>query len=121
MKITWVQQRQHPRAQKSARERMLSLLLSDHQDADCRSMIGFRLSGQLLVWLYPADVPANIVSPIIGLVVLDRCLGYYRSTNLRFIKARPISSLSFIHQTWVFNIGVLVGPSFIDQSLLSQC
>ena len=76
---------------------------------------------QLLVCLYRADVPANIVSPIIGLLVLDRCLGYYRSTNLRFIKTRPTLSLSFIHQPSIFNIGALVEPSFIDQSLLSQC
>ena len=74
-----------------------------------------------IICLYRADVPANIVSPIIGLLVLDRCLGYYRSTNLRFIKARPTLSLSMIHQPLIFNIGALVGPSFIDQSLLSQC
>ena len=84
-------------------------------------MIRFILSRQLLVCLYRADVPANIVSPIISLRALYRCLGYYRSTNLWFIKARPTMSLSFIHQPLMFNIGALVGPSFIDQSLLSQC
>ena len=84
---------------------------TDHQDADCRPMIGFILSRQLLVCLYRADVPANIVSTTIGLLILDRCLGSYQSTNLRFIKAL---NLSFIHQTLIFNVGVLVGPSFID-------
>ena len=80
-----------------------------------------RWSRQLLVCLYRADVPANFVSSIISLLILDGCLGYYQSTNLRFIQARPTLSLSFIHQPLIFNIGALVGPSFIDQSLLSQC
>ena len=62
------------------------------------------------------DDRANIVSPIIGLLVLDRGLGYYRSTNLRFIKARPILSLSFIHRLLIFNIVA----SFIARSLLPE-
>ena len=70
-------------------------------------MIGLILSHQLLVCLYRADVPANIVSPIIGLL-------------LSFIH-QPLIFLSFIHQPLIFNIAALVGPSFIDQSLLSQC
>ena len=81
-------------------------------------MIALILSRQLLVCLYRADVPANIVSPIIGLLVLDRCLSYYWSINLRFIKARPILSLSFIYRFLIFNIGALLEPSFIDWSLL---
>ena len=49
--------------------------------------------------------------------IADRCLGYYRSINLRFIKA----SLSFIqHRLLIFNIVALVGPSFIARSLLPQ-
>ena len=84
-------------------------------------MIGLIFLHQLLVCLYRADVPANIVWFCLDLLVLDRCLGYYRSTNLRFIKARPILSLSFTHQPLIFNIGALVGLSFIDQSLLLQC
>ena len=35
-------------------------------------------------------------------------------TNLRFIKARPILSLSFIYRPLIFDIRELVGPSFID-------
>ena len=92
-KITWVQQRQNHRELKKVRER------------GC--------------WAF-SYVPANTVSPIIGLLLLDRCLGYYRSTNLWFIKARPILSMSFIHQPWIFNIGALVWLSF-DRTLLSQC
>ena len=46
-------------------------ILTDHQDAVYRPMIGLILSRQLLVCLYRADVLANIVSPIIGLLVLD--------------------------------------------------
>ena len=88
-------------------------ILTDHQDADCRPMIEFTLSRELLVCLYRADVLANIVSPIIGLLVLDRCLSYYRSSNLRFIEARPILSLLLIHRPLIFNIGTLIGPSFI--------
>ena len=95
-------------------------ILTDHQDADWSPMIGLILSRQLLICLYQADVPTNIVSPIPGLLVLDRCLGYYRSTNLWFIKARLILSLSFIHQPWIFNIAALVWLSF-DRTLLSQC
>ena len=95
-------------------------ILTDHQDAECSPMIGLILSRQLLICLYQADFPANIVSPIILLLVLDWCSGYYRSTNLCFIKARPILSLLFIHQPWIFNICTLVGPSF-DRNLLSQC
>ena len=84
-------------------------------------MIGLLLSRKFLFWLYRADVPANIFSPIIGLLILDRRFGYHQSTNLRFIKARPIFSLSFIHRRSIFNMGaVLVGPSFIDQSSLPQ-
>ena len=93
---------------------------TNHQDANCRPMIGLILSREFLVCLYRADVPAKIFLPIIGLLVLDRCLGYYRFTNLRFIKARPILSLSFIHRLLIFNIAALVGPSFIDQSSLPQ-
>ena len=37
-------------------------------------MIGLILSRQLLICLYRADVSANIVLPIIGLLVLD---GYW--------------------------------------------
>ena len=40
--------------------------------------------------------------------------------NLRFIIARPILSLSFIYRPLIFDIRELVGPSFIDQSLLPQ-
>ena len=83
-------------------------------------MIGLILSRQLLVCLYRADVPANIVLPIISLLILNLCFGYYRSTNLRSVKARPILSLLFIHRPLIFNIGALVGPSFIDRSLLPQ-
>ena len=64
------------------------LIVTDHQSVDCRPMIGLILSRQLLVCLYRADVPTNSVSPIIGLLVLDRFFGYYRSTNLWFTKAR---------------------------------
>ena len=67
--------------------------LTDHQGANCRPMIAFIVLRQLLVWSYRADVPTNIVSSIMGLLVLDGLLYYYRSTNLRFIKARPILSL----------------------------
>ena len=52
------------------------VLLSVHQSyinrssgTDCRPMIGLILSRQLLVRLYQADVPDNIVSPIIGLLI----------------------------------------------------
>ena len=93
---------------------------SDHQNADCTPMIGLVLSRQLLVCLSGRYVPANIVSSIIGLLVFDRCLGYYRSTNLRFIKASPILSLSFIHRPSIFNISALVELSFIDWSLFVQ-
>ena len=68
------------------------------------------LSRQLLVCLYRADVPANIVWSNIGLLALDPFLGYYRSSNLRFIRARPILSLSFIYQPLIFDILALVGP-----------
>ena len=95
-------------------------ILTDHQDADGRPMIRFILSRQWQACLHRADVPAKIVSPIIGLLALGRCLGYYRSTNLRFIKSRPILSLSFIYRPSIFDIRALVGPSFIDPSLLSQ-
>ena len=97
-------------------------LLTNHQDANCRPMIGLILSRQLLlVCLYQADFPANIVLPIIGLLVLDRYLGYYRSNNLRSIKARPIFGQSFVHRPLIFNIGALVRSSFIDLFLLPQC
>ena len=99
----------------------IQYILTDHQGANCRPMIGLILPRQLLVCLYRADVSANIVSPIIGLLVLDRCFGYYPSTNLKLIKARPILNLSFIHRPLIFNVSALVGPLFIDRSLLTRC
>ena len=101
-------------------QQLAQYILTDHQDADCRPMIRLILSSQLQACLHRADVSANIVSPIIGLLALDRCLGYYRSTNLWFIKARPILSSSFIYRPLIFDIHALVGPSFIDRSLLPQ-
>ena len=101
-------------------QQLAQYILTDHQDADCRPMIRLILPRQLQACLHRADVTANIVSPIIGLLAMDRCLGYYRSTNLRFIKARPILSLSFIYRPLIFDIPALVQPSFIDRSLLPQ-
>ena len=66
-------------------QQMAQYILTDHQDADCRPMIRLILSRQLYACLHRADVPANIVSPIIRLLALHRCLGYNRSTNLQFI------------------------------------
>ena len=99
-------------------QQLVQYILTDHPDADCRPMIRLILSRQLRASLHRADVPANIVSPIISLLTLDRCLSYNRSINLRFIKARPILSLSFIYQPLIFDIHASVGPSFIDRSLL---
>ena len=45
-------------------------ILTDHQDVDCRPIIGLILLRQLLVCLHRADVPTNIVLLIIGLLVL---------------------------------------------------
>ena len=104
----------------SVGQQFAQYILTDHQDADSRRMIRLILSRQLQASLYRADVPANIVSLIIGSLALDRCLGYHRSTNLRFIKARPILSLSFIYRPLIFDICALVWPSFIDRYLLLQ-
>ena len=101
-------------------QQLAQYILTDHQDADCRPMIRLILSRQLQACLHRADVPANIVSPIIGLLALDRCLGYYRFSNLRFIEARPILSLSFIYRLLIFDIRALVGPSFIGRSSFPQ-
>ena len=101
-------------------QQLTQYILTDHQDADCRPMIRLILSRQLQACLHRADVPANIVSPCVSLLALDRCLGYYRSTYLRFIKARPILSLSFIYRPLIFDIRALVEPPFIDRSSFPQ-
>ena len=101
-------------------QQLAQYILTDHQDADCRPIIRLILLRQLQACLHWADIPMNIVSPIIGLFALDRCLGYHRSTNLQFIKSRPILSLPFIYRPLIFDIRALVGSSFIDRSLLPQ-
>ena len=101
-------------------QQLAQYILTDHQDADCRPMIRLILSRQMSGCLHRADVPANILSPIIGLLALELCLGYYRSTNLGFLKARPILGLSFIYRPLIFDIRALVEPSFIDRFLLPQ-
>ena len=101
-------------------QQLAQYILTDHQDAECRPIIRLILSRQFQACLHRADVPANIVSPIIGFFALDRCLGYYWSTNLRFIKARPILGLSFIYRPLIFDTRALVGPSLNDRSLLPQ-
>ena len=77
-------------------------------------MIGLILSRQLLICLYRAGVPANIVSPIIGLLVLDRCLGYYQSTKSTVYKNYADLEPIIYSPTFDFNISAL-GPSFIDR------
>ena len=101
-------------------QKLAQYMLTGHQDADCRPMSRLILSRQLWACLHRADVPAHIVSLMIALLASDRCLGYYRSTNLWFIKARLILSLSFIYRPLIFDIHALDGPSFIDRSLLPQ-
>ena len=101
-------------------QQLAQYILTDHQDIDCRPMMRLILSRQLQACLHRADVRANIVSPIIGLLALDRFLGYYRSTNLRFIKARSILSLYIIYRPLIFDIRALIGRSFIDRSLFTQ-
>ena len=70
--------------------------------------------------VHRADVPANIVSPIIDLLALNRCLGYYRSTNLRFIKARPILSLSFIYRPLIFDIRARISWTVIYRPIFTS-
>ena len=87
-------------------QQLAQCILTDHQDVDCRPMIGF-----------------IIVAPIVSLFTSGRCSGYYCFANHWYACIGPMFNkrlIKVIYRPLIPDIRALVGPAFIDRSLLPQ-